>query len=80
VTSRARAAIVISLIALGTLIVRHDWLEMVLSIDPDGGDGSAEWLTLAGLTMVFVFGGARRRHDSARGVLRDRLAVRDRAC
>jgi hypothetical protein len=29
----------------------HDWIEIVVGIDPDSGNGSAEWLVFA----IFVF-------------------------
>jgi hypothetical protein len=58
------AAIVGSLLALVTVFLRHDWIEIVLSIDPDGGSGSVEWLTLAGLALVIVSCAVRRRQYS----------------
>jgi hypothetical protein len=39
-----------------TLFTR-EWIEAVFNVDPDGGDGSLEWLiivTLAVVTVVFV--------------------------
>jgi hypothetical protein len=41
----------------------HDWIEAVFRVDPDQGNGSAEWLVvvvLAALTVLFVFGA---RHE-----------------
>jgi hypothetical protein len=36
----------------------HDWIEAVFRIDPDRGNGSAEWLVVmvfAALTVLFAF-------------------------
>lgn len=40
----------------------HDWIEAVFKIHPDGGSGSAEWLTVLVLLLVTVAlaAGARR--------------------
>ena len=39
--------------SIGVLtIFWHEWIEALTGLDPDGGDGSAEWLTVAGLFMV----------------------------
>jgi hypothetical protein len=58
------AAVVGSLLALVTVFLRYDWIEVVLRIDPDGGSGSVEWLTLAGLALVVVSCVVRRRQSS----------------
>jgi hypothetical protein len=34
--------------------IAPDWIEFVSSWDPDRGDGSAEWLIVAGLCLVTV--------------------------
>lgn len=37
----------------------HDWIEGVFGVDPDKGNGSAEWLVVAILvvvTLILVFG------------------------
>jgi hypothetical protein len=40
----------------------HDWIEAVFRIDPDSGNGSAEWLIVLAvlLTTVTLASGARR--------------------
>ena len=40
----------------------HDWIEVVFRIDPDRGNGSAEWLIVFALVLVTVTlaWGARR--------------------
>ena len=45
-------------LALVTLL-RHDWIEAVFGVDPDQGNGSAEWLVVIALliiSVVFVIG------------------------
>ena len=32
----------------------HDWIEAVFGIDPDSGNGSAEWLIISVLLIVTV--------------------------
>jgi tetrahydromethanopterin S-methyltransferase subunit E len=32
----------------------HDWIEAVFGIDPDSGNGSAEWLIISALLIVTV--------------------------
>jgi hypothetical protein len=32
----------------------HDWIEAVFGVDPDKGNGSAEWLVVVILAIVFV--------------------------
>jgi hypothetical protein len=40
----------------------HDWIETVFKVDPDSGNGSAEWLIVLVLllTTVTLASGARR--------------------
>jgi hypothetical protein len=46
-------ATVIGLAAAITAIV-PDWIEEVLHVDPDGGNGSLEWLIVAALALATV--------------------------
>ena len=32
----------------------HDWIEAVFGVDPDQGNGSVEWLVVAGLLIITV--------------------------
>ncbi len=32
----------------------HDWIEVVFRVDPDRGNGSAEWLIVAALFIVTI--------------------------
>jgi hypothetical protein len=43
-------------------VVWPDWIEIVFGVDPDEGDGSLEWLIVAGsLVLAIVFLAASRR-------------------
>ena len=46
----------------------HDWIETVFGIDPDRGNGSAEWLIISVLLLVTIAlaVGARREWRRAR--------------
>jgi hypothetical protein len=35
-------------------LVWHDWIELVFGVEPDGGDGTFEWLIVAVLASVTV--------------------------
>jgi hypothetical protein len=49
------------LLAIATLVHR-DWIEEVFGVDPDGGNGSLEWvLVVALLVAAILLGGAARR-------------------
>jgi hypothetical protein len=53
-------------LALLTLVV-PDWIEAVLRIDPDGGNGSVEWLAVLALAAgAVVLGGMARSELRAR--------------
>lgn len=45
-----------------------DWIETVFRVDPDGGNGSAEWLFVAllGVAAIAAFFMARRDYHAAR--------------
>jgi hypothetical protein len=49
-------------LALLTLVV-PDWIEAVLHIDPDGGNGSMEWLVVLILAAAAVVFGAMARAE-----------------
>jgi hypothetical protein len=49
----AGLATMTGMLALITAVV-PDWIELVSGWDPDRGDGSAEWLIIAGLCFVTV--------------------------
>jgi hypothetical protein len=58
-------------IFLGLLtIVWHDWIEGVFGVDPDHGNGSAEWIAVVVLLAIGVGAGAlaRRRWRLAHAV------------
>ncbi|CAB3801331.1 hypothetical protein LMG28688_05326 [Paraburkholderia caffeinitolerans] len=46
-------ATITGLLAIVTAIV-PDWIEFVSGWDPDRGDGSVEWLVVAGLGLVTI--------------------------
>jgi hypothetical protein len=50
----------------------HDWIEAVFGVDPDRGNGSAEWLVVLVLAVVTVVlaVGARREWRRAHRVMR----------
>jgi len=35
-------------------LFRHDWIETVFGVDPDQGNGSAEWLVVVVLLVVSI--------------------------
>ena len=45
------AAAVFGFLTLLTLVV-PDWIEVVFKVEPDGGNGSLEWLIVAGMALV----------------------------
>lgn len=73
---RARVEIGLSVL-LGALTiltaVRPDWIEGVLRFDPDGGNGTLEWLIVAALAVVTVAVAALARRDLR--VLRHRAST-----
>jgi hypothetical protein len=49
---------------LGLLtIVWHDWIEGVFGVDPDHGNGSAEWIVVLVLLGIGVVAGALARRE-----------------
>jgi undecaprenyl pyrophosphate phosphatase UppP len=50
----------------------HDWIEAVFGVDPDHGNGSAEWLVVLTLAVVTVALAVLARHEwrRARRVIR----------
>lgn len=45
------AGAVFGFLTILTLIV-PDWIEVVFKVEPDGGNGSLEWLVVAGMAVV----------------------------
>lgn len=58
-------AVASAALALLTLIWK-DWIEIVFRVDPDHGDGTAEWWVVAGLAVVAVAGFALSRWELRR--------------
>jgi hypothetical protein len=57
--------------SIGVLtIFWREWIEALTSLDPDGGDGSAEWLIVAGLFMVAAVCALLAQREYARARLR----------
>ena len=59
---------VTGLVAIITLFW-HDWIEVVSGIDPDRGNGSAEWLVVVVLLALTVALVAGARHEWRRARL-----------
>ena len=45
---------VVAAAALLATLLRPDWIEFVLRIDPDGGSGAVEWLVVAVSALAAV--------------------------
>lgn len=63
---RARIEVVLSVILGAATIltaVWPDWIEGLLGFDPDGGNGSVEWLIVAGLAAATFIVAALARRD-----------------
>lgn len=41
-------------VLLVVTLISREWIEEVFGVDPDGGDGSLEWLVVLGLAAVTV--------------------------
>lgn len=46
-------AVATAVLAVVTLL-RHDWIEVLFAVDPDGGGGELEWLLTAALAVLAV--------------------------
>jgi len=61
---------IITTIAFLYTLVTPDWIEAVFHVDPDAGNGSAEWLVVGALVAVtvalFVAAGYEWRRVSAK--------------
>jgi hypothetical protein len=71
-TTLALSAALLALLA----VVRRDWIEAILPIDPDGHGGSLEWLLAAASLGVSLVAAAAAREEHAR-VIRRRDGLRD---
>ncbi len=63
---RARIEIVLSVILGATTILTAlwpDWIEGLFGFDPDGGNGTVEWLIVAALAVVTIAVAALARRD-----------------
>ena len=58
-------AVVSAALAVVTAVIPH-WLESVFGLDPDGGNGSSEWLIVAAAAAVSVLASVRVRLSLAR--------------
>jgi hypothetical protein len=50
-------------------VLRHDWIEVVSGMDPDRGNGAAEWLVVSVLLALTVALAAGARHEWRRARL-----------
>ena len=58
-STRVRFWIEITLAAIASVffiltVVWEDWIEIIFGVDPDHGDGSAEWLIAAGAAVIAI--------------------------
>jgi hypothetical protein len=76
VVLRARIEIVLAaLLGIATVLtaVWPTWIEGSLGVDPDGGNGKAEWLIVAVLAVATIAAAALARRDLR--VLRRRASI-----
>ena len=65
-TSRLRIEVAVSLVSTGLLLLTlawPDWLELALHVDPDGGNGAAEWAIVGFFALVALISIALARID-----------------
>ena len=55
-------------VAIATLFW-HDWIEVLFHVDPDKGNGWAEWLVVLVLVMLTLLLGTGARREWRRAVL-----------
>ena len=63
---RVRIEIVLSaLLGVATIVtaVWPEWIEDVLGFDPDGGNGTTEWLIVAALAVITLAAAVLTRRD-----------------
>ena len=63
---RARSEVVLSvLVGIATILtaVWPAWIEALFGFDPDGGNGTAEWLIVGALAVITVAAAALARRD-----------------
>ncbi len=44
-------------------VISHDWIEVVFGIDPDRGNGTAEWAIVAGLAAITLLTAGVASHE-----------------
>ena len=66
----AALAVVSGCLLLLTLVTR-EWIELLTGWDPDGGNGSVEWLIVLGLLAATATFGLLARAERARPALAD---------
>jgi hypothetical protein len=59
----------LSAVLLVVTLFWPDWIEALFGVEPDGGDGSVEWLIVGILVMLTVFFAARTRAEWRRRVV-----------
>ena len=53
----------ISFVVLIITVISHDWIELVFGIDPDRGNGTAEWAIVAGLAALTLLTAGAASHE-----------------